>query len=329
MPVSRPPEYRVEDRSILLPAYKRYLIEPLIGLIPDRVSPNTITHAGHMVCLASAAVLLVTWPTRGWPFFVTTALVWIYVWCDNADGAHARRTRQTSALGEFLDHGLDLFNVAYIGYVTAIAIGAPPVVWVLTGVGLPAAAATVYWEQAEVGVFRLGLLNQIESSVALTAALLTSGIWGVDVFHVPLVAGLGAGDIVAAWVLSTIGFGILHGIWRVARIAPRRLGPVAALVVFDVALVASFATGALGAVAVVVVGGIANVAFGLRMLSFRLRHERPRADKLGFVGALFLVVAMAVHLDARGALALAVLGGVAFSLHAALAARTSLRALRV
>lgn len=329
MPESKPPAYRVEDRSLLLPYYTRWLVEPVLRWIPARVSPNTITHLGHALCLGSAAVLLLTWPTRGWPFVVSTLLVWAYVLCDNADGAHARRTNQCSPLGELLDHGLDLFNVAYLGYVTAMSIGAPPIVWVLASVGLPAAAAVVYWEQAELGVFRLGLLNQIESSVALTAALLTSALFGTSVFARPLVLGLGARDLIAIWVLSTVAFGIVHGVYRVARVAPRRLGPAAVLLAFNVALVASYATGAMTAVAVVILGGLANVAFGVRMLSFRLRRERPRADLVGSAGALALALAMLLGVDARRAVVLAVLGAIAFTLHGALAARTSLRALDV
>lgn len=329
MPDSKPPDYRVEDRSILLPFYKRFVVDPALPFIPASVSPNAITHVGHLACLAAAAVLLFEQPTRGWPFMAATILLWAYVFCDNADGAHARRTNQCSALGEFLDHGLDLFNVAYIAYLTSMSFGATPLVWVLISVGLPAAAAAVYWEQAELGVFRLGLLNQIESSIALSAALLTSAVFGTAIFTVPLVLGLGARDLIAIWTLSTVGFGIVHGIYRVARVDVRRLGPAGALVAFNAALVTSYTTGALAAVPVVIVGGLANVAFGLRMLSFRLLRKRPRADMLGVAGALALALAMLLHVDARWALGLTVLGGVAFTLHGALAARTSLRAIRV
>ncbi len=328
MTESKPPAYRVEDRSVLLPFYTRYIVEPVLAHIPATVSPNLITHLGHVLCFAGAAVLLLEWPTRGWPFAVSAALVWAYVFCDNADGAHARRTNQCSALGEFLDHGLDLLNVAYMGYVTAMAIGASPLVWVLAGVGIPAAAAFVYWEQAELGVFRLGLLNQIESSVALTTALLVSAIWGTDVYSKPIVLGLTGGQMVAIWTLSTVGFGIAHGIYRVGRVGLAKLAPAAALVAFNAALFASYWTGALTAIAVVVVGTLANVAFGLRMLSFRLQHQKPRADLLVCASAAALMIAVRSNIDARWALALTVAGGVVFTLQGALAARTSLRALR-
>ena len=36
--------YKADDRSILLPYYKRFLIEPTLPFIPARLHPNVITH---------------------------------------------------------------------------------------------------------------------------------------------------------------------------------------------------------------------------------------------------------------------------------------------
>lgn len=327
MSSSEPPAYRVEDRSILLPAYRRFVVGPVLPFIPDWVNPNTITHLGHLLNFAGVALLLALRPERGWPFIASIFLVWAYVFCDNADGAHARRTGQCSPLGEFLDHGLDLFNVAYIGYLTAMAIGAEPLAWVLIGVLVPLAASAVYWEQAETGVFRLGLLNQLEGSLALTGALLASAILGSGALAVPLVLGVSVREATAVWSVATVVFGILHGLFRVGRKAPKRLGPMVALLFFNAALLASYSTGALGAVAVVIVGSLANVAFGLRMLSFRLQHLAPSTDPIVCAGGVALLAAMALKVDARWALALTVLGGVVFALQGAAAARTSLRSI--
>ena len=50
--------YSVQDRSILLPYYKRFLVEPLLPIIPARISPNAITHGGHIVNLIALVVLI-------------------------------------------------------------------------------------------------------------------------------------------------------------------------------------------------------------------------------------------------------------------------------
>src|SRR4051794_35498998 len=157
------PEYKVVDRSILLPFYRRFLVDPVLPLLPARLNPNTITHVGHFINLGGTVLLLALWPKRGWPFAAAMVLLQVYMWCDNADGAHARRTNQCSALGEFLDHGLDALNTVYIAYLTAMALGLPPMGWVTIALVIPGAGAVTYWEQTQTGVFRLGLLNQVES----------------------------------------------------------------------------------------------------------------------------------------------------------------------
>src|SRR4051812_41281198 len=121
--------YKVEDRSYLLPLYKRFCVNPCMRFLPASLNPNTITHLGHLVNLLGTAALIVfssMYPGTWWPFAIAALGVHLYNWADNADGAHARRTGQTSALGEFLDHGLDMFNTIYISYMSAIGIGAPP-----------------------------------------------------------------------------------------------------------------------------------------------------------------------------------------------------------
>ena len=58
----KPASYQAEDRSLLLPAYRRWLLEPVVTRLPERIHPNTITHAGHLLCLLSLLVLLVLQP---------------------------------------------------------------------------------------------------------------------------------------------------------------------------------------------------------------------------------------------------------------------------
>src|SRR5262249_4649696 len=148
-----------------------------------RLNPNTITHTGHLLNLTGTIFLLAMWPKRGWPFVVAMLTLQLYTWCDNADGAHARRTNQCSALGELLDHGLDSLNTVYMAYLTAMALGVPPAWWVALALIIPGAGAVTYWEQAQTGVFRLGLLNQLESVTVLSTALVVSAIFGSSIWE--------------------------------------------------------------------------------------------------------------------------------------------------
>ena len=211
-------EYRVVDRSILLPLYKRLLIEPLLPYIPARVTPNAITHAGHLALLVGTAQLLAAWPSRGFGYVAATVLMQAQVWCDNADGGHARRTGQSSPLGEFLDHGLDVLNVAYIALLTCMGLGVSPGWWVALTLLVPTAVSVTYWEQSHTGTFQLGLLNQIESSVVLSGVLLAAAALGHDVYARVSIAGVSLQLAFCLWTVIQISVGIVRGLWRVARL---------------------------------------------------------------------------------------------------------------
>ncbi len=275
--MTSPPDYRVDDRSILLPSYRRWLVDPLLPLIPRRVSPNWITHAGHVCCFAAAFLLVGLWPKQGWPFVAAAVLLQLYVWCDNADGAHARRTNQCSPLGEYLDHGLDILNTVYMGFLTAMALGASPIAWVTFVLLIPGAAAIVMWEQAATGVYRLGLINQIESSLVLSAALLLSAAFGQDFFRTTRVLGIELRDVMALWCAATILFGMARGLGRVARARGfASLAPAAALMTFGLLSTYAVAIGALTTVAAVTIATGVNIAFCARMLTSRLHGRTPR-----------------------------------------------------
>jgi phosphatidylglycerophosphate synthase len=279
--------YSVRDRSILLPYYKRFLVEPLIPAIPARISPNAITHGGHLINLA-ALVLLVAASQRmnsGWAFFLVPVLVHVWLWCDHADGGHARRTNQCSALGEFLDHGLDLLNATYVICMTVVAFGTPPFWSITAAVVVPAAAAITYWEQAETGVFQLGLLNQIESVCSLSVALIARGLFGVAAMAAVHVGPWPLPDFILAVVSIVALFGILRCAMRVKQNGGR-LVPFVAPFLFGAAVTLAAATGALGTLSAILVGASVYVFIGVCQLNHRIRREKPRPSTGVLVAAV-------------------------------------------
>lgn len=289
--------YKVDDRSILLPFYRRYLVDPLLPLIPASVNPNTITHAGHLLNLLGTVLLIALWPERGWPFIAAMVLLQVYMWCDNADGAHARRTNQCSAFGEFLDHGLDQLNTVYIGYLTAMALGVPPIWWVVISLIIPGAGAVTYWEQSQTGVFRLGLLNQVESLTVLSIALTVSAIFGSEFWSHTTIFGVSLQHGMLAWTTSTILFGKCRSLYRVAKArGGTAVLPVVGMLAFGGGIVTAAWLGAIPTIAAVTLCTGVNVFFGMRMLSHRLHGEQPRIEAVLVVGtaALALLVGLRV-----------------------------------
>ena len=277
--------YEVQDRSLLLPHYKRLFVDPTLRWIPRRLTPNAITHAGHLLNLAALLVLLradqIRADERGaaWAPLLSAALLNAYLWCDNADGAHARATKQASATGEFLDHGLDLLNATYVVIMTVLALGVPPIWSVAAAVIVPAAAAITYWEQAETGTFQLGMFNQIESIACLTAILVARAVLG------PLPAKLGAGLLAFTTLVAFVG--IAHSVVRVVR-RGGRLMPFVAFASFGAAIALVTSTGTIATAPAIAIGAAGFVFLGVRQLHLRIRKEKPLTEYSVIVAAAFL-----------------------------------------
>jgi phosphatidylglycerophosphate synthase len=306
--------YKVDDRSILLPFYRRFVVDPFLPMIPARVNPNTITHAGHLINLAGTVLLIAMWPERpeqGWAYIVAMVLLQIYMWCDNADGAHARRTNQCSPLGEFLDHGLDQLNTVYIGYLTAMALGVSPIWWVIIALIIPGAGAVTYWEQSQTGIFRLGLLNQVESLTVLSIALTVSAIFGKEFWSHTKLFGVSLQHAMLGWTATTILFGKARSLYRVGKVRGlRAVIPILGLLGFGGAVVLAAAFDAVSTIIGVTLCTGVNVYFGMRMLAHRLHGEEPRVEAVPVIGTL--VLAALVGVRAAG-LTVSPLVGVAFA----------------
>ena len=287
--------YKADDRSILLPAYRRFLVDPLLPFIPARVHPNTITHLGHLANLTGTALLVGFFPRHGFLYVLAAITLQFYMWCDNADGSHARRTKQTSVYGEFLDHGLDIVNVIYIGYLSSMAVGASPLQWVVIAVIIPGAGATTYFEQTQTGVFRLGALNQVESLSFLAVILVASAAVGHDFWERTSIFGIiSIRDAIVLWLCITVIFGMLRATVRVARLS-KSTAPLLALFALFALIVAGAWVHAVSPLAAVSLATAANLFFSTRMLTLRLHGERPKVDWPLVAGALGLLTVLVLH----------------------------------
>lgn len=281
-------DYQVRDRSLLLPWYKRRIVEPAVARLPRSLHPNTITHVGHLANLFGLVVVLAFGSSRGGPAFAVAALtLHFYNFCDNADGAHARRTKQSSALGELLDHGLDLLNVAYIAALSALAIGASPFGTVAMVCAITGAAAATYWEQAETGVFELGLLNQVEATFLLAAVCVVAAFVGPE-----RLGSLGYGpvqlrDVLLLVTVAGSALAMLGGALRVAR-KGGAIAPFGTLVLFGASVLCAHALHALDTPTAAGVVAVGYVFLGIRNLTLRMRGRKPLLE----TGVLLMALAI-------------------------------------
>lgn len=289
-------QYRADDRSLLLPAYRRWLVDPIVPLLPARLNPNTITHAGHALNLAAVVLLALTFPARGWPLVFAALLLQVYIWCDNADGAHARRTGQCTPYGELLDHGLDILNVAYIGFLSAFALGVDERGCLLVTTFISGAASFTYWEQTATGVFRLGRINQVESGIVLSSVLVGSAIWGTELWTSVSFAGITPRLFFVIWTCSTIAFGMAQNALRIGRALGWRATWIGVpLIAFEAMVALAWEAGALPIAWAVALATAANVFFATRMLATRIGARQPRVELALVVGSLALAALFALE----------------------------------
>lgn len=268
------PAYKVVDRSVLLPYYKKWLIAPVVGFIPASIHPNVLTNLGHLTSLTAALLVTLGHPHSGPRFFAAALLMQLYVWLDNADGAHARRTGQSSPYGELLDHGLDVLTALYVGVISGEALGLTGVWWAGVAVMPPTAAALVYWEQTRTGEMHLGAMNQVEAMLVLGGTLSFVGLVGNEVWNTWQFHGISAQAVLLFWTCASVTFGAVRGALRVAtkvggRVACSCLVPLAAV---TAPLVAA-ATGALSCVDAVVASGAVSAYWAFHMLAVRQGRE--------------------------------------------------------
>lgn len=289
-------DYKVDDRSILLPYYKRLIVTPFVEMVPVTVHPNTLTHLGHLANLTGLLVFLAFRSSSGWPFFATALLVQLYNLLDNADGTHARRTGQCSPMGELLDHGLDTLNVQYTAYMTGLALGLPDQYWLAVVLLIGGAGSFTYWEQVSTGVFRVGMLNQVESLLVLSAAFAVSGVFGTQIWRTPLIGEFRPVDAMMLWVLSTLVFGMAQNFYRVLKAVGAASAPaILSLCFFCLALVAAAQAQVIALQLALVWGSAAHVCFGLRMLTARMQNAKATPDPWVGLSAMTVVGLLAAH----------------------------------
>ena len=167
----RPYQYRCHDFSLLTPAFKKWIVAPLIRLIPWAVPANIITFVSNAFVYASLYFALTPQLFGNvTPIVISLGFI-LYLIGDHLDGMQAKRTGTGSALGEFCDHYLDAFNNGIIMYTMLVVfeIHHPGVV---AGVIVASywAHMAVFYEQFKTGWLTFEPLGSLEG-VLLSALL--------------------------------------------------------------------------------------------------------------------------------------------------------------
>ena len=177
-PASPSAEYRAEDRALLLRFYQRLFWDRLVLALPPSLAPNTLTLAAE-ACAVLAAVAAWGASQGVRPLYLLSALLlFAYMTGDNIDGQHARRTGQTSVLGEFLDHGLDGLASCAALLCSAFALHVEGVALVILVALGSLGFGGIFWAQYRTGLLvtpRISAMEGVTGASLLQLAMLVLG----------------------------------------------------------------------------------------------------------------------------------------------------------
>ncbi|MCA9519796.1 MAG: CDP-alcohol phosphatidyltransferase family protein [Myxococcales bacterium] len=159
--------YQCEDREILLGFYKKLIWNRMLTAIPEGVAPNAITIFGQL-CVLAAVIFAYAASQGNTPLYLVSALLMMsYLTADNLDGPHARRTGQSSPLGEFLDHGLDGIGSGATLLVFSFTVRADGLYLLTLGLVGALAWIVVFWDQFRTGLLVIPRLSAVEGITLL------------------------------------------------------------------------------------------------------------------------------------------------------------------
>jgi phosphatidylglycerophosphate synthase len=143
-------KYRVKDYSIVTPWFRETIVRPLIAYIPWRIPANYITIGSNLFMFAALLLSMFSGENR-FVFLVVPILVLSYVIGDHLDGMQAKRTGTSSALGEFFDHFLDIFNNGILLMIVCSLMNVSPWIIVICLTVSYIAHSAIFFEQLITG----------------------------------------------------------------------------------------------------------------------------------------------------------------------------------
>ncbi|CAK7273144.1 Phosphotransferase [Sporothrix epigloea] len=188
-------DHSLTSKYILKPFYNNIVLP----CFPISMAPNLITLSGFMFVVANLLTLLWFNPTLDqncppWVYYSWAVGLFLYQTFDAVDGAQARRTHQSSALGELFDHGVDALNTSLevLLFAGSQNMGQG---W-KTVATLFASLTTFYvqtWEEYHTHTLTLGVVSGPVEGVLILVLVysLTGYFGGASFWQQPMLATLG------------------------------------------------------------------------------------------------------------------------------------------
>lgn len=180
--------YQSEDRSITT----KYILKPFwlkfVNVFPLSMAPNMVTLLGLLFIVVSDVLVFYFDPyydtvSPQWLYFYHAFAVFMYQTFDACDGIHARRTGQSSPLGELFDHCCDSMNTTLmvIQFSSAANLGTDTPLPFLVQFSTLANFYLSTWEEFYTHkLFLSEISGPVEGLLLISGVFVMTGVWGVD-----------------------------------------------------------------------------------------------------------------------------------------------------
>jgi len=218
-------KYSSVDRSLISYYILRHYWNGAVKLLPLWLAPNMVTLIGFMFILVNIAILEV-WvpdlvgPAPSWVYLSFGTGLWMYSTMDNIDGKQARRTGQSSGLGELFDHGIDSLNCT-LGSLLETAVMAlghtKKGAFTALVPCLPMFFST--WETYHTHTLYLGYFNgPTEGLILACTFMIVTGVYGPHIWSEPIADLTGYARILGDTTIIDLWIPILLGTFFIAHL---------------------------------------------------------------------------------------------------------------
>lgn len=166
--------------SILDPPMQKYW-NWLVTLVPLWVAPNLITIVGLAINILTSVILMYYSPTATeqapwWTTLMCAIGLFIYQSLDAIDGKQARRTGNSSPLGELFDHGCDSLSTVFVSLASccAVQLGEYPGWMLFQCLTASTLFYCAHWQTYVSGTLTFGKIDVTEGQIVVMIVMLVS-----------------------------------------------------------------------------------------------------------------------------------------------------------
>lgn len=181
-------KYHGVDHSIIA----NHIMQPFwrwaVNFLPITMAPNLVTLVGFFAIVASYLLFAFFSPSisesaPSWVYLFAAFCMFFYQTMDALDGKQARRTGNSSPLGELFDHGCDAMSTTLIGLSLACALRLGSG-WYFFFVTLSSYLVffMAQWEEFQTGTLELGVVNVTEIQLLICGFYLSCYFFGSEIW---------------------------------------------------------------------------------------------------------------------------------------------------